>query len=78
MVGKDVAKRAVYVTEGEAGQDHPALFSNTALLHSPQWVAGDAPEQLKNGLPLSCSFKARSALLSTPVALAPPLPGLAY
>ena len=73
VVGKDVANRVVYVTEGEAGQDHPALLSNTALLHSPQWVARDAPEQLKNGLPLPCSFKARSALLSTLLA-PPPLP----
>ena len=72
VVGKDVAKRVVYVTEGEAGQDHPALLSNTALLHSPQWVAGDAPEQLGNGLALPCSFKARSALMCTPLASLPP------
>lgn len=61
VVGKDVPKGLVYVTDGEAGPDHPALLSNTALLHSPQWVAGDAPEQLLNGLPLPCSFRARSA-----------------
>ena len=75
VVGKDVANRAVYVTEGEAGQDHPALLSKTALLHSPHWVAGDAPEQLKNGLPLPCSFKARSVLLSTSFAFPPPSSG---
>ena len=72
VVGKDVANRAVYVTEAEAGQDHPALLSKTALLHSPHWVAGDAPEQLKNGLPLPCSFKARSVFLSIPPPSAPP------
>lgn len=74
VVGKDVAKRVVYVTDGEAGQNHPALLSNTALLHSPQWVAGHAPEQLKSGLPLPCSFKARLALLAKPPPFPLPLP----
>ena len=60
VVGKDVPDRIVYVTDGEAGQDHPALFSRTALLHSPQWVAGHGPQQLPDGLPMHCSFKARS------------------
>ncbi|KAL3152537.1 hypothetical protein ABBQ32_001565 [Trebouxia sp. C0010 RCD-2024] len=59
VVGKDVPERLVYVTDGKAGPDHPALLSHTALLHSPQWVAGEAPERLLSGLPLPCSFKAR-------------------
>ena len=58
-MGKDVPGRIVYVTEGGAGHDHPALLSKSALLHSPQWIAGDAPSQIQQGLPLSCSFKAR-------------------
>lgn len=70
MVGKDVPERLVYVTDGKAGPDHPALLSHTALLHSPQWVAGEAPERLLSGLPLPCSFKARSAwpcIIESPV-----------
>lgn len=59
IVGKDVPNRIVYVADGGAGHDHPALLSRTALLHTPQWIAGDAPGQLQQGLPLCCSFKAR-------------------
>ena len=59
VVGKDVANRVVYVTEGGAGPDHPALFTQTALLHSPHWISGRAPLALGKGLPFECSFKAR-------------------
>ena len=58
-MGKDVPARVVYVTEGGAGPDHPALFTQTALLHTPYWISGHPPLPLQRGLPLQCSFKAR-------------------
>lgn len=57
MVGKDIPNRVVYVTDGGAGPDHPALYTQTALLHTPHWISGRSP--LGRGLPFECSFKAR-------------------
>ncbi len=51
-MGKDMPNRIVHVADGGAGHDHPTLLSKTALLHTPQWIAGDAPGQLQQGLPL--------------------------
>lgn len=59
MVGKDVPNKVVYVTEGRAGLDHPALLTRTALLHTPKWISGHPPAPLSRGAPLQCSFKAR-------------------
>jgi hypothetical protein len=43
VIGKDMPARKVFVV---AGRDHPALYTRSALLHGPSWVACAPPPQL--------------------------------
>ena len=43
VVGKDVVSRIVYVA---SGRDHPALFTASAQLRAPSWIAGRPPDGL--------------------------------
>lgn len=43
VVGKDVVSRTVFVA---SGRNHPALFTASAQLRAPSWIAGRPPEGL--------------------------------
>ena len=56
MVGKDTAAGEIWLARDEY---HPSLFCQSALLHPPAWVAGQAPQQLNGQGQLHCSCMAR-------------------
>ena len=56
VVGKDVQGKLVYVS---AGAKHPALYSHSALLASPHWISGKAPQSLEATGKLDCHYIAR-------------------
>ena len=43
VVGKDLVSRTVFVA---SGRNHPALFTASAQLRAPSWIAGRPPEGL--------------------------------
>lgn len=47
VVGKDLGRGFVHVA---AGHEHPALYSSTVLLRTPNWVAGQPPAQMLSGV----------------------------
>lgn len=56
VVGKAVCDNTVFVARGE---NHPALYSETALVAPLFWVAGRPPQELLDGGEMVCSYKAR-------------------
>ena len=61
MVGKDMAAGDVWVTPDE---HHLALYTRAAVLHTPQYVAGSAPDELSQRGQLACTLVPRCALKS--------------
>ena len=59
MVGKDVASCDVWVAPAE---HHAALYTRTAVLHTPSFIAGIAPSQLSDTGQLTCSLASRYPL----------------
>lgn len=56
VVGKDMPARIAYVALGAL---HPGLFTHTALLGSPSWLAGAPPRDLAEEGFMRCAYKAR-------------------
>ena len=58
VAGKDVLKNIVYLC---CGEDHAALFCDSALIRNMQWVAREPPMELSDlgSEPMTCEYKAR-------------------